>query len=229
MTFLYLDSSALVKRYVAEPGSDDVIALMADAAAVATSLVTRAEVAAALARAVRSGKVDEDDARRAHRKFLHEWPDIGRVPVTDALVERADALAWERALRGYDAIQLAAALACQDMVGALDVDVLLATFDRQLLNAARQAGPDTWPGSGQGPPPAAQTSRRPAPGPSPRVRGNLVERAVQDGEFWSIPACVVEASASPARPQVSYGAAVESAASCDPARNRRRSGQEPAP
>ena len=97
MTFLYLDSSALVKRYVAESGSDDVIALMADAAAVATSLVTRAEVAAALARAVRSGKVDEDDARRAHRKFLLEWPDIGRVPVTDALVERADALAWERA------------------------------------------------------------------------------------------------------------------------------------
>ena len=44
MTFLYLDSSALVKRYVAESGSDDVIALMADAAAVATSLVTRAEV-----------------------------------------------------------------------------------------------------------------------------------------------------------------------------------------
>ena len=145
MTFLYLDSSALVKRYVAESGSDDVIALMADAAAVATSLVTRAEVAAALARAVRSGKVDEDDARRAHRKFLLEWPDIGRVPVTDALVERADALAWERALRGYDAIQLAAALACQDMVGALDVDVLLATFDRQLRNAARQAGLDTWP------------------------------------------------------------------------------------
>jgi predicted nucleic acid-binding protein len=47
---LYLDASALVKRYVMEAGSKDVISLTAAAAAVATSLVSRAEVAAALAR-----------------------------------------------------------------------------------------------------------------------------------------------------------------------------------
>ena len=63
MTFLYLDTSALVKCYIAEDGSDDVIALMADAAAVATSLVTRTEVAAALAKAVRDDRVDEDEAQ----------------------------------------------------------------------------------------------------------------------------------------------------------------------
>ena len=145
MTFLYLDTSALVKCYIAEDGSDDVIALIADAAAVATSLVTRTEVAAALAKAVRDDRVDEDEAQRAHRKFLREWPDFGRVPVTDALVERADALAWEHGLRAYDAVQLAAALACEDMVGALGVDVLLATFDRQLRNAAARVGLTTWP------------------------------------------------------------------------------------
>lgn len=55
MTFLYLDTSALVKCYIAEDGSDDVIALMADAAAVATSLVTRTEVAAALRRTREGG------------------------------------------------------------------------------------------------------------------------------------------------------------------------------
>ena len=145
MTFLYLDTSALVKCYIAEDGSDDVIALMADAAAVATSLVTRTEVAAELAKAVREDRVDEDEAQRAHRKFLREWPDFGRVPVTDALVERADALAWEHGLRAYDSVQLAAALACEDMVGALGVDVLLATFDRQLRKAAARSGLSMWP------------------------------------------------------------------------------------
>lgn len=145
MTFLYVDTSALVKCYIAEDGSDDVIALMADAAAVATSLVTRTEVAAALSKAVRDDRVDEDEAQRAHRKFLREWPDFGRVPVTDALVERADALAWEHGLRAYDSVQLAAALACEDMVGALGVDVVLATFDRQLRKAAARAGLSTWP------------------------------------------------------------------------------------
>ena len=145
MTFLYLDTSALVKRYIAEDGSDDVIALMANAAAVATSLVTRTEVAAALAKAVRDDRVDEDEAQRAQRKFLREWPDFGRVPVTDALVERADALAWEHGLRAYDSVQLAAALACEDMLGALGVDVLLATFDHQLRKAAARTGLSTWP------------------------------------------------------------------------------------
>ena len=84
MTFLYLDTSALVKCYIAEDGSDDVIALMTDAAAVATSLVTRTEVAAALPKAVRDDRVDEDEAQHAHRKFLREWTNFGRVPVTDA-------------------------------------------------------------------------------------------------------------------------------------------------
>ena len=143
--FLYLDSSALVKRYVQEPSSEEVVALMAGAAAVATSLVTRAEVAAALASAVRGGKVGAEDAQRAHRKFLGEWQDIGRVPVTDALVERAGALAWDHGLRGYDAVQLAAALACEDMVSALGVDVVLATFDHELHEAATGVGLKTWP------------------------------------------------------------------------------------
>lgn len=145
MTFLYLDSSALVKRYVAEPGSDEVVALMADAATVATSIVTRAEVAAALASAVRSGRADEEEARRAHHKFLGEWPDFGRVPVTDALMERADALAWDHGLRGYDAVQLASALACKEMMVGLGVDLVLASFDHQLHVAAGRVGLQTWP------------------------------------------------------------------------------------
>ena len=52
---LYLDASALVKRYVAERGSREVIGLTTAAEIVATSLISRAEVAAALARAVRLG------------------------------------------------------------------------------------------------------------------------------------------------------------------------------
>jgi predicted nucleic acid-binding protein len=47
---LYLDASALVKRYVAEPGSAEVAALIGRAQAVGTGVVSRAEVAAALAK-----------------------------------------------------------------------------------------------------------------------------------------------------------------------------------
>jgi len=139
---LYLDASALVKRYVTEPGSKEVAALTAAAAAVATALVSRAEVAAAFARAVRLGVLDNDGGRRAQRRFSREWPALVRVPVTEALVSRAETLAWDHGLRGYDAVQLAAALTWQESIGH---DVVLATFDRQLWEAAPRAGLEAWP------------------------------------------------------------------------------------
>ena len=137
--------SALLKRYVAEAGSDDVVAAMARADAVVTSLVTRTEVSAAIAKAVRRRVLDDDGGRRAHRRFLHEWPDFWRMPVTDPLVARADTLAWNHGLRAYDAIQLATALTCKETIAALGADALFATFDRQLRDAALGVGLDTWP------------------------------------------------------------------------------------
>jgi uncharacterized protein len=139
---LYADASALVKRYVSEAGSAEIIALTNQAVAVATAVISRAEVAAALARSVRQGVLQESGGRRAQRKFARDWPDIVRVPVTEALVLRAESTAWEYALRGYDAVQLAAALTWRESIG---VDVTLATFDRQLWEAAPDAGLQVWP------------------------------------------------------------------------------------
>jgi uncharacterized protein len=139
---LYADASALVKRYVSEAGSAEIIALTNQAAAVATAVISRAEVAAALARSVRQGVLQESGGRRAQRKFARDWPDIVRVPVTEALVLRAESTAWEYGLRGYDAVQLAAALTWRESIG---VDVTLATFDRQLWEAAPDAGLQVWP------------------------------------------------------------------------------------
>ena len=138
----YFDASALVKRHVDERGSAEAIELAARAEVVATSLVSRAEVAAALAKAVRAKLLEEDEARAAQRAFATEWPDIARIPVTEALVSRAETLAWEYGLRGYDAVQLASAVLFQESVGAA---VRLATFDKQLWDAARRAGFEPWP------------------------------------------------------------------------------------
>jgi predicted nucleic acid-binding protein len=138
----YLDASALVKRYLDERGSRDTIALTAESEMVATSIVSRAEVAAGLARAARAGLVAQDRAQRAQRAFARDWPDLVRVPVTEALVEHAETLAWDHALRGYDAVQLASALAWQESVGA---EIVLATFDQQLWRATPKAGLKPWP------------------------------------------------------------------------------------
>lgn len=138
----YLDASALVKRHVDERGSRETLEFTARAEVVATSLISRAEVAAALAKAVRAKLLEEDEARKAQRAFAAQWPDIARIPVTEALVSRAETLAWDHGLRGYDAVQLASAVLFQESVGTA---VRLATFDKQLWDAARRAGLEPWP------------------------------------------------------------------------------------
>lgn len=138
----YLDASALVKRSLVERGSRETIALTAESEMTATSIVSRAEVAAGLAKAARMGLVTHGIVRNAQRAFTGDWPDLVRVPVTEALVERAEALAWEHGLRGYDAVQLASALTWQESVGE---EIVLATFDQRLWEAAKRTGLKAWP------------------------------------------------------------------------------------
>ena len=139
---VYLDSSAIVKRYVAEAHSEEVGELVAGAEALGTASISRAEVSAALARAARMGIVSREEAEIAQRAFDADWEDLVRVKITEALVRRASSLAWEQGLRGYDAVQLAGALTWRD---ALSEPIAVATFDRELWYSARATGLDVWP------------------------------------------------------------------------------------
>jgi predicted nucleic acid-binding protein len=139
---LYLDASALVKRYVTEVGSAEVAAAISRAAATATALISRAEVAAALAKAVRVNVVTEEESLAALQVFRNDWVDLVRVQVTELVVARADALAWEHGLRGYDAVQLASALIWKDALGE---QVTLATFDKHLWTVAESVGFSVYP------------------------------------------------------------------------------------
>ena len=141
---LYLDSSALVKRYIREPGSTQVEGLVAQADAVGTALISRVEVGAALARAVRMGYLRRDDGEAALLVFRAQWPRLARLQFTEPLLARADALAWEYGLRGYDAVHLASALYWQE---TLREPVTLATFDRELWQSGQAAGLAVWPSS----------------------------------------------------------------------------------
>ena len=148
MMFLYLDSSALVKRYIDERHSEEVADLMDETVAIGTSAISRVEVGAALARAARGNRLDAEWARGAQVQFAEDWPDFSKVPVTDALLGRAERLAWKHGLRAYDAVQLAAALVCEETIRKLDESVLFGCFDNELTAAAHEEGLRTWPDSG---------------------------------------------------------------------------------
>jgi uncharacterized protein len=133
---LYLDTSALVKLYVLESESLLVRSWVVDATVLLTAAITYAEARAALAQSRRSGVVSSSDLRRAVTELDAAWPGYNTVEITEALVQRAGRLAEAHALRGYDAVQLAAAL----QVGSREEDCRFGAFDARLNDAARREG-----------------------------------------------------------------------------------------
>lgn len=141
---LYADTSALVKKYVQEAGSEQVIAFFDQHPLIGTAVLTQAEVASTLSKALRSGWVDESAILTAWQDFLTHWPAYIRLPVSAGIVEHAAAIAQQHGLRAYDAIHLASALAWGDVTGD---EVIFACYNQNLTKAAGQEGLQVWPGA----------------------------------------------------------------------------------
>jgi predicted nucleic acid-binding protein len=139
---VYLDTSALVKHYVQESDSEEVERVIGEARLVGTAAITRVEMAAALAKAVRMHLLSRDEAAEALSAFEAEWESLVRLQLHELLLARAASLAWERGLRGYDAVHMASALFWRDMVGE---PVVLATYDRELWEEAVRSGLKVFP------------------------------------------------------------------------------------
>jgi predicted nucleic acid-binding protein len=139
---LYLDTSALIKRYIIETGSADVIKWLRTADDLATVLITRAEMSAAINRMCRMKLLSQKDYASVLEEFHTDWIDYHRLPINEALVARADELACKHELRGYDAIHLAAALTWQDL---LDLPVIIVTYDQELAEAGHASGMEVLP------------------------------------------------------------------------------------
>lgn len=130
---LYLDTSALVKLYLAEPDRETVLNAVREASQVATSMVAYAEARAAFARRLREGSLTIEDHRRIVHAFNRAWDVYDRVPVSETVAYSAGNIAERYALRGYDAIHLASAVTLDQHIDNLR----FLTFDERLLVAAR--------------------------------------------------------------------------------------------
>jgi uncharacterized protein len=134
---LYLDTSSLVKLYVAEPESDSVRQLVEDADIVATAAIAYAEARAAFARRRREGGLRPRAFATAKRALDEDWPRYLAVDVTAALCRDAGDLAERHGLRGYDSVHLAAYLQVTRAAGK--AKVRFSCFDDRLTAAARSA------------------------------------------------------------------------------------------
>ncbi|MFL5899563.1 MAG: PIN domain-containing protein [Solirubrobacterales bacterium] len=126
---LYLDASALVKRYVAEEESEALIAAMGTAESWAICRIGYVETARAVGLAA---------GKPAVRRLNADWPSFEMVEVDAALAEHAAELTATEELRSLDALHLAAAL-------LIASDLTLATWDVRLHRAAQSQGLAVFP------------------------------------------------------------------------------------
>lgn len=138
MALYYLETSALVKLYVREPGTDRIIQLASNATGnrLAVLAVSPIEFRSAIRRRERAGDIDPKMAGMILDQFQqHLEARFFRQVVNDAVLDGAAEMIDRYALRAYDAIQLAGCLALKAAVAA--EPPIFVCSDQQLLAAAR--------------------------------------------------------------------------------------------
>ena len=142
MAGYFFDSSAVVKNYVNEMGTTWVTRIADPMAGhrIHLAQITGVEVVSALTRRAHSGSLSARDAAIATGKFRHDFTNrYVAVDITIALINSAMQLAEAYALRGYDAVQLAAALDVNSYWHALGMQPLTLVSADNDLNAAAAA------------------------------------------------------------------------------------------
>jgi uncharacterized protein len=105
----YFDTSALIPLLIEEPGSERSGRVWDAAEHVSSVRLIYAEARAALAQAARQGRLAVDDLAVVIEELGSLYGQLDLLEVDDLLVRRAGELAQRHALRGYDAVHLAAA------------------------------------------------------------------------------------------------------------------------
>ena len=129
----YLDTSALVKRFVSETGSSEVRNLLTGGDSIASATIAYAELYSGLTRRQREGVLSQFQYRLLCRRFERDWMALVKVELGAEILSSARGLIQRYGLRAFDAIHLASALGLQ---AAANEPVIFVAADQRLLRAA---------------------------------------------------------------------------------------------
>ncbi|MEG4114736.1 MULTISPECIES: type II toxin-antitoxin system VapC family toxin [unclassified Microcoleus] len=141
----FLDTSALVKRYVPEIGTDWILSITDPATDndLAISQITWVEVHSAFARRLRDGSLSAQRFDLIPQKVREDFENEYRVIDIDrTLIETATELVMQHPLRAYDSVQLASALRFQSttLLSPPETRLVFVSADNPLLDIAQSAG-----------------------------------------------------------------------------------------
>ena len=141
MALYYLETSALVKLYVYEAGTDRLLALTASDAGHRFAILSLAQVEfrSAIRGRQRRGEIPDHSADELIESFRRHAE--GRFLIqtfSDSLLDVASALIDSYPLRGYDAVQLAGYMVLRSISGSEEPTFVCA--DKVLVATARNEG-----------------------------------------------------------------------------------------
>lgn len=138
----FLDSSAIVKRYVPEIGSAWIQSITDPDVghSIAIAQITWVEVHSAFARRQREGTLSIDELDELVEDFREDFQNQYQIiEVDQLLLETAGELVLQSPLRAYDSVQLASALRLQSQLTP-DIQYSFISADDRLLNIAQSEG-----------------------------------------------------------------------------------------
>lgn len=135
---IFLDTSALAKRYVQEPGSGELSELLTSITSeIFISTLAFVEFASAMGRKMRNKEIAEAKVGEAIKELEKDWYEVfTKIPLEDMLAETAATIALEHSLKGEDAVHLASAQ-------AIDVELFVAS-DNRLIRVAKKMGINSY-------------------------------------------------------------------------------------
>lgn len=131
----YFDSSAFAKRYLNEPDNAALASRLEHPAA--TSRLSAVEVASAIVRRGREGKLSQQQRDRALHALTRDIADLLIVELAPEVVSAANGILARNTLRAADAIHLAS---CVSLSCELGADIPFVVFDARLRAAAIAEG-----------------------------------------------------------------------------------------
>ena len=129
---VFLDTSAFAKRYVAERGSDKVMAMCLKADSLVVSVICLPELISTLSRLVREKKLTKADYQKLKGEAMADLTDVDICQITPEVLASVVSLLESHPLRAMDAIHLACALTVKPNV--------FVSADHRQLSSARKAG-----------------------------------------------------------------------------------------
>jgi uncharacterized protein len=107
---VFFDTSAFVKRYIEEPGSERVMEICSEAEHLVLSLICLPEMISTLNRLVREGKLTGVEYDQVKALMLDDFEDVEVCEITAEVIKRTIECLERHPLRAMDALHLGCAL-----------------------------------------------------------------------------------------------------------------------